>query len=643
MNECLEARRFGFRTALSHRPVARVLSKAVRGCSNSRILKIDYDNEIGISLVSDLVIRSPPQNSKATDPAMLNLTSRGKSHTCNGTTRRDFLQVGTLGAIGLGLPEYLAAAEHGGVDPEKDKRSCIMIFCSRFTLTLPFSVALMCFSLSWTPFIATPIAVAQGYEDEMYEDEMYYDQTYGGSGRSAGSVDVYTEPALAVFRSLDLKPVLSSQTKFDVRKGPALEVEANEMFAAGNHALACQLIFGHMGAEYDEAGSSLRKVRFSPLLKRPVWNLRWAVSMAIRGGDDVADPSPIPVGGSSSYDGDEMDSERAFRTPPRRGPDDFMDDEMMEDEYMDDGSMRGRSIRGGEEEQQAEPPSMLSSDAAEQLTQQLGGVAAVCAAELDKRFSASSFGFGFEETIGADDSADSDLTGPRPPQSRNAMHGKSDTNTRRLSQAVSDMISEAPATAPMWRPGVVFLGVGSSSEMIAKAKGEKIDVLLHFDIILKQQGRQDQSQVQNVSRARLIHVKAGKSMIVSKAMDSMEVRQLQASGRLSDTSRYIEEQMSGLWRTVDRELKLVDMPKLSAGSVRRRIGSLLESGGGRNLRTLAEIRLYQSQGLIESDEAINAYDIIGGSDALTMMHGPREERLTIARKWAIEAVVGEER
>lgn len=59
---------------------------------------------------------------------MLNLTSRGKSHTCNGTTRRDFLQVGTLGAIGLGLPQYLAAAEHGAVDPEKDKRSCIMIF-----------------------------------------------------------------------------------------------------------------------------------------------------------------------------------------------------------------------------------------------------------------------------------------------------------------------------------------------------------------------------------------------------------------------------------------------------------------------------------------------------------------------------------
>ena len=59
---------------------------------------------------------------------MLNLTSRGRSHTCNGTTRRDFLQIGSLGAIGLGLPQYLAAAESGHVDPAKDKRSCIMIF-----------------------------------------------------------------------------------------------------------------------------------------------------------------------------------------------------------------------------------------------------------------------------------------------------------------------------------------------------------------------------------------------------------------------------------------------------------------------------------------------------------------------------------
>ena len=59
---------------------------------------------------------------------MLDLIGKGKAHTCNGATRRDFLQVGTLGAIGLGLPQLLQAKDAGLVDPAKDKRSCILIF-----------------------------------------------------------------------------------------------------------------------------------------------------------------------------------------------------------------------------------------------------------------------------------------------------------------------------------------------------------------------------------------------------------------------------------------------------------------------------------------------------------------------------------
>src|SRR5687767_13230477 len=59
---------------------------------------------------------------------MLNLTGRGTAHTCAGITRRDFMQVGALGAIGLTLPQYLAAKEAGAIDKKKDNRACIMIF-----------------------------------------------------------------------------------------------------------------------------------------------------------------------------------------------------------------------------------------------------------------------------------------------------------------------------------------------------------------------------------------------------------------------------------------------------------------------------------------------------------------------------------
>ena len=57
---------------------------------------------------------------------MLKITHRGSKHVCDdGTTRRDFLQVGALGALGLSLPQLLAAQEHS---KPKNDRSCIMIF-----------------------------------------------------------------------------------------------------------------------------------------------------------------------------------------------------------------------------------------------------------------------------------------------------------------------------------------------------------------------------------------------------------------------------------------------------------------------------------------------------------------------------------
>jgi hypothetical protein len=59
---------------------------------------------------------------------MLTLTGTGRTQTCAGVTRRDFMQVGALGAIGLSLPQYLAAKEAGKVKPGHDDRACIMIF-----------------------------------------------------------------------------------------------------------------------------------------------------------------------------------------------------------------------------------------------------------------------------------------------------------------------------------------------------------------------------------------------------------------------------------------------------------------------------------------------------------------------------------
>ncbi len=59
---------------------------------------------------------------------MLEFTGEGRAHTCDGVTRRDFLQVGTLGAVGLSLPQYIAARQQGNVDPAAGEKACILIF-----------------------------------------------------------------------------------------------------------------------------------------------------------------------------------------------------------------------------------------------------------------------------------------------------------------------------------------------------------------------------------------------------------------------------------------------------------------------------------------------------------------------------------
>src|ERR1700722_17571523 len=59
---------------------------------------------------------------------MLQLTGRGTAHTCDGLTRRDFLQAGVLGAVGFSLTDYAALKAQGAVSKDADERSVIMIF-----------------------------------------------------------------------------------------------------------------------------------------------------------------------------------------------------------------------------------------------------------------------------------------------------------------------------------------------------------------------------------------------------------------------------------------------------------------------------------------------------------------------------------
>ena len=54
--------------------------------------------------------------------------SNGLGRNCEGTTRRDLLRVGAIGAFGLSLPAFLRQRALGGVDPKKDDIGCILMW-----------------------------------------------------------------------------------------------------------------------------------------------------------------------------------------------------------------------------------------------------------------------------------------------------------------------------------------------------------------------------------------------------------------------------------------------------------------------------------------------------------------------------------
>jgi hypothetical protein len=57
---------------------------------------------------------------------MIRLDADKPVHFCDGLTRRDFLHAGSLGVLGLTLPDMFALKALGAVDPGKDV-NCIML------------------------------------------------------------------------------------------------------------------------------------------------------------------------------------------------------------------------------------------------------------------------------------------------------------------------------------------------------------------------------------------------------------------------------------------------------------------------------------------------------------------------------------
>ena len=173
--------------------------------------------------------------------------------------------------------------------------------------------------------------------DDMYDESDYGDGGYGGSMRSrgrgrgvAGSSDamlLYGLNPASTMEDIDLAALLAPRED-PIQTGPVLKRESEQAFASGNYPLALELAFGHMAAEYPDSVVDLRTVKYSSTLRRPVWNVRFGVSMSVRGASSLKDAKPIreTSRGRSIGRGEDNNNRRRGRGGPGPGPQDEMDE-----------------------------------------------------------------------------------------------------------------------------------------------------------------------------------------------------------------------------------------------------------------------------------------------------------------------------
>ena len=150
-----------------------------------------------------------------------------------------------------------------------------------------FSICLTSLFLSAEVFLCSSTALAQR-----------------SNGLTSEFLKTYGLSAQRVVRDLDLTPltVEPNDKSLEIKSGPPLLGDAQRVLRAGNQPLATELFFAHVIAEYDQAQEALKAVRFSQTLRRPVWQVRWAVTLAVHGGD-AENANPIPIAGSTGTRG----------------------------------------------------------------------------------------------------------------------------------------------------------------------------------------------------------------------------------------------------------------------------------------------------------------------------------------------------
>jgi len=403
---------------------------------------------------------------------------------------------------------------------------------------------------------------------------------------------------------------------------PTLGEQAALAFHFGNQRKAIALFHAHLIAEQESATEGFEAIRYHPIARRPTWAIRVGVSLNPRVAESLIDnPEPIregdelklPAGRAGGGSGAESMTSPAPRARTGRQPvagtpgSPEMSTEMAasQDPAMLAAMGMTEGAGAGTAAARVAPP-MNPGVAAAELADQtldlhLGMVADLTKAELTKRFSTGRWG----------------SVMPRLATAGAALAEKA-------SQSSLALPTEAALDIGMWIPGVDFVGTGSAEQMITKCREQEIDVLIHFDVLVKE----TRAEPQYDARCRLINCLTGENLAVSKSINKRDVL---LAARKSSNAVIVADLMKPVFDALDAKVAAVAMPPLQPQHAISRIDTLLASPTAERVDHLAELAMFRQRGLIDDAQFEQTMFFAAGENGLMLVHATPEEKAELAQ------------
>jgi hypothetical protein len=468
------------------------------------------------------------------------------------------------------------------------------------------------------------------FTEEMAGMEMNADGHYGmpsGNGVSRGQMTVQGMltstggmflSGIAEFLNRPLSPDA-------VAFKPSLVEQAAIAMHYGDQRRALALFHAHLIAERESSSQGLDQIRYNPLARQPAWAVRVAVSLHPRIADSLLDdPQPIREDDVATMPnmrqpGDQYGAAPRTRPGQRRGPMTDGGEPMAGFAGEPAAAGFGETMPGSEgingedammmpggEQRSSKPAPMVNpavaaaANAEQTLDTSLGMITALLKSELSARFSAGKFG-----------SVLPDLA------------ARGQVLAEKASQSGTSFPSGASNSVRMWVPGVDFIGTGDVNSMIQKCRENSIDVLLHFDVIVKE----TRAEPQYDARCRLINCASGENIAVSKAINKRDVL---LAARKRGNAAVIAELMQPVFEGLDAKVVAMAMPPLQPQHAISRIDALLAKPNVTQPDVLAELVVFHHKQLIDDKQFEQAMFFAAGEDGLRLLYGAPEERAELA-------------